>query len=390
MFGLGKVSVESLMDSLPPAQPLAPEPQSRSANIQEAIQSGERSFGIEELSDFFQYGDGWGYGVHNGEKFEGDTGFGGNSFLFIDYWGLRAKSSELFERVLYARGIIRRLVTNIVVTGLSLESTPAESMLGMKEGTLDDWTDLTEEGFELWANDPKLCDFEGRRTFGELQREAKREALVTGDILVVQRINKRLKVPQVQLIDGNLVQTPINYDPLTSTNRIEYGVELDQHDRHVAYWVTQEDGSSKRLAAYGPKSGRKMAWLYYGSDKRMTQVRGQPILSLILQSLKEMDRFRDSAQRKAVVNAMIALFVTKDGDGVGTRPVAAGATRRTAGTTPGKAARARHRSRLRASIQGLQLTDLHRVNRSKVSRTREPIRAIQTLKRGSFKGSHGR
>lgn len=290
---------------------------------------------ITATSDFYPQGDGWGYGSHNGEKFEGETGFGGNTFLFIDYWGLRAKSAELFERNLYARGIIRRLVTNIVVTGLSLESTPSELFMGMKEGALDDWSDLTEESFELWASDPKLCDHEGRRTFGEIQREAQREALITGDILVVQRMNKRLGVPQVQLIDGSLIQTPIQHVP-GDGRTIEYGVELDAARRHIAYWVMQDDGTSVRMPAFGARSGRRLAWLYYASDKRMGEVRGQPILSLILQSLKEIDRYRDSAQRKAVVNSMIALFVTKDGDGVGTRPIAAGATRRTNRVTAGE------------------------------------------------------
>ena len=322
MFGLGKGSSDKLMTALYESAPSLPVPKDVRT--------------VEQVADFYPTGDGWGYGYHNGEKFEGETGFGGNTELLIDYWGLRSKSAELFERVLYARGIIRRLVSNIVVTGLSLESTPAEPILGLEEGALDDWTDLTEEAFELWANDPKLCDFQGQRTFGELQQVATLEALVTGDVLVVERMNGRMKVPQVQLINGSLVQTPLNYNELTDGVRIDHGVELDQNGKHLAYWVTQDDGTSKRLPAYGSNTNRRMAWLYYGSDKRMDQVRGQPILSLILQSLKEIDRFRDSAQRKAVVNAMIALFVTKDGDGVGTRPVAAGATRRTKGVTNGE------------------------------------------------------
>jgi len=303
--------------------------------INASLDSGDVTITLSQAADFFQYNDGWGYGYHDGEKFPGQTGFGGNTFLAIDYWALRTKSSEVFERNLYARGIIRRLVTNIVVTGLALESTPSEGILGMSEGSLDDWTDMTEEQFELWANDPKLCDFEGKRTFAHLQEEAKREALVTGDILVVQRMSKRYRVPQIQLIDGRDVQTPAN-PPRDA--RIYYGVEVDKDDRPIAYWVTQEDGSSVRMPANGSRSGRRLAWLYFGSDKRMSQVRGQPILAQILQSLKEIDRFRDSTQRKAVINSMLALFVKKEGDGVGTRMVANSAVRKSAKATPGEGA----------------------------------------------------
>ena len=41
----------------------------------------------------------------HGEKFAG--GLGPIDVLFTDYWALRARSSELFQRNLYARGLIR-------------------------------------------------------------------------------------------------------------------------------------------------------------------------------------------------------------------------------------------------------------------------------------------
>jgi capsid protein len=56
----------------------------------------------------------------------------------------------------------------------------------------------------------------------------------------------------------------------------------------------------------------------------MDDVRGKPLLSLMLQSLKEIDRYRDSIQRKAVVLSMLAMFLTKDVPTVGSRPLTAG------------------------------------------------------------------
>jgi capsid protein len=47
-----------------------------------------------------------------------------------------------------------------------------------------------------------------------------------------------------------------------------------------------------------------------------------------LQSLKEIDRYRDSAQRKAVINSILALFIKKDADKMGTLPVTGGARRK--------------------------------------------------------------
>jgi hypothetical protein len=50
------------------------------------------------------------YSFDDGSKFAG--GFGVTELLLADYWTLRQRSSQLFEQNLYARGLIRRLVTN--------------------------------------------------------------------------------------------------------------------------------------------------------------------------------------------------------------------------------------------------------------------------------------
>ena len=48
----------------------------------------------------------------------------------IDYWTLRARSSQLFNENLYARGLLRRLITNEINTGLTPECCPDEEIIG--------------------------------------------------------------------------------------------------------------------------------------------------------------------------------------------------------------------------------------------------------------------
>lgn len=96
----------------------------------------------------------------------------------------------------------------------------------------------------------------------------------------------------------------------------------------MAYWVLQEDGTFRRLPAWGEKSGRRLAWLVYGSETREHETRGTPILGIVLQSLAELDRYRDSAARKAVINSYIAGFIQKDEERMGTRPLTGAAIRR--------------------------------------------------------------
>jgi len=249
-----------------------------------------------------------GIGYWTGEKYPG--GLGPAREWIVDYWTLRYRSAELFRTNLYARGLIRRLVQNEINTGLQLEARPEERILGLDEDALADWAETIENRFSLWAGDARLCDFAEQKTFGALQAQARLEALVSGDVLVVLRQDPRMGTPRVQLIDGAAVQTPLKSP--RGGNEIRHGVEIDAQGRHIAYHMVQKDGTSRRLPAVGEKSGRRLAWLVYGTDKRLEDVRGEPVLSLVVQSLKELDRFRDSVQRKAAIGAILAMFIKKE------------------------------------------------------------------------------
>lgn len=262
----------------------------------------------------------------DGSKFPG--GFGATELPIADYWALRARSWQLFETNHYARGLITRLVTNEINTGLHLEATPEEALLGFPQDGLADWSETVENRFKLWASNAAICDETERYTFGELQGIIRLESLVAGDVLVVLRQDQRTKLPRIQIVPGERVQSPMVGFKTSTGNRIEHGVELDSHGRQVAYWVRQDDLTLRRLPAFGEKSGRRLALLVYGTEKRFRDVRGKPLLALVLQSLRELDRYRDSALRKAVVNSFIAAFVKKTQDKPGTKPITGGAVRR--------------------------------------------------------------
>lgn len=273
-------------------------------------------------------------GWHHGEKFQG--GFGATEILVNDYWTLRARSVQMFKTNLYARGIIRRLVTNIITTGLSLEATPDAPITGQNEDALAEWSETVENRFHLWERSPALCDYLGQQAFGSLQKAAKMAALIAGDVLVVLLQDPATGLPQVRLVDGQRVQTPMGLagggsDPkLAPGHTIKHGVELDAGRRHVAYWITTLDEAtgqqkSERLPRVGTATGRRVAWLVYGCDKLLDEVRGEPLLSVVLQSIREIDRYRDAVQRKAALNAVLAMFVTKEQETGGTRAITGGA-----------------------------------------------------------------
>lgn len=293
------------------------------------IEQGIQSINVNDLNAYAGQASQSGFenSIYDGGKFFG--GFGTTQLQTVDYWTLRARSSQLFNENLYGRGIIRRLVTNEINTGLTPEVCPNESILGVDEGGLSDWSEVVETRFAIWGKNPKICDWKRQSTFGDIQRTVRREALVAGDILVVLRQSPITKLPMIQLINGELVQTPLSSDSkIRKGHEIKHGVELNGVGRVVAYWIRQEDRSYKRMPAFGEKSGRRISWLVFGTDKRLDDVRGQPLLSIVLQSIKEIDRYRDSTQRKATKNSIIAMSVEKTTDKMGTLPGQGGAVRK--------------------------------------------------------------
>lgn len=269
---------------------------------------------------------------HDGEKYAG--GLGPVPILFTDYWALRQRSAAFFKTNLYGRGIIRRLVTNVINTGLALEADPMVGLIPLTEDAAAEWSIDVEDKFLAWGSLANVCDWANTSTFGELERDAYREALVEGDVLVVEHHNTKTQLPSYELISGSLVTSPLDYSSLQNGNTIEYGVELNARREQVAYHVIQADFKHKRIPAKG-RNGRRLSWLYYATDKRHSEVRGEPMLSLVMQSVSEIDKYRDSVQRKATLNAMLAMFFyhSTEGKTPNSRPVSAGANRRVAGST---------------------------------------------------------
>jgi lambda family phage portal protein len=304
---------------------------SRKKKIDHRVSSGDIQFSAESYTSEINYGynqvqanlsapsrsTNW-----NGEKFEGGYGF--TEMLEMDYWTLRQRSEELFTKNIYARSILNRLCTSIVNVGIFPEVCPREAIIGVEEHSMDDWSGNVETLFDLWSKDPIQCDSTAQDTFSEIQRKAYLDALICGDVLVVLRYPSKTHNPQIELVKGSLITSPYARKS-RSGHEIVDGVELDKSGKHIAYWVKQEDGTHERLPCFGVRSGRKMAWLKYGLTRRIGNVRGEPMLSIILQSLKDLDRYRDAALRQAVVNSLVAMFIERSSDKPKSLPLTDGA-----------------------------------------------------------------
>lgn len=240
-------------------------------------------------------------GWEDGDRWAGS--FGTTFDTVVDYYTIRTRSDQLFRSNEYAAGLLDRVVTNEVHTGLTPESYPVAEVLGLSDDEAAEFSDSLETRFSLWASTPELCDYYGESTFGQLQAQRELEALIGGDCLVVIRQHPRYKLPTLQIIPADKINTPVSAD-IAAKHEIHYGIEIDARGRKVAAWSDNE-----RFAFRGRRSGRTTARMYYAGDKRVQDVRGMPLLGVVLQSLRDLSRYKDSATRQAVVNSLIAMWV---------------------------------------------------------------------------------
>lgn len=282
---------------------------------------------IENYSDFLKdltvkaLGDYYSGNFWNGDKFPGSLG-PVSEWVFVDYWKLRKRSMKLFRTNTYMKGVIRRLVTNEIHTGIVATPTPMGSVLfpgsdGMEQAQRAvEYSDKIANEFDLYCNSPAVFDWSKKDTFGAFQKLVRTESLISGDGIIISRIDKATNLPRWQWVNGDHIRTP-DTSNLIDGHYIKHGVEFDKWGKKVAFYVQSlVDGvyEYERIPVRGEKSGRLISWMVYGSEHFVDDVRGEPFLADAIYMLKDLDRTRDAEVRASLVNAMIPLFLEEAPD----------------------------------------------------------------------------
>jgi len=274
----------------------------------------------------------------NGEKTMGEMG--PIKTYRPDYIGLRLRSWQAYYESEIAKTLIDRMVMWVIGNGLKLQTQLNDVML-QSEGVKIDcqaFSKITEARWACFA-DCTNVDYAKKHTLGEIQQIAERNAYIGGDVLVVLRYDRKTGV-NVQLIDGQHVCSPVfgnEFYPqiLDNGNRILNGVETDDTGRHMAYWVRKAGvipnspvtNQFERIPATGTNGGLTQAYLYYGDEMRIDNIRGVPIISVILETLKVLERYKSATLTSAEERSKVVYTVEHDIASTGEFPLANQLTR---------------------------------------------------------------
>lgn len=221
------------------------------------------------------------------------------------YAVLRLRSWQAFYESEIAQMILNKLGLWVIGSGLKLQSQP-NSVLLESEGisiNKETFSKSLEARFNAFCSSTD-SDYAGMIDINEMESVAFKNATIGGDVLAIQRFENGRHT--VQLVDGEHLRSP-NYgnelfpEVLANGNRILDGVEFDPKGQHVAYYVVKSglnphdinNFETERIAAR-TKAGLVIAWLEYGLKLRIDNCRGVPLMSVMLEPLALIGRYKEA------------------------------------------------------------------------------------------------
>lgn len=215
---------------------------------------------------------------------------------------LRDRSRQAVRNDGYAKGIIDKLVTNIVGTGIKPLSQAQDA-------------DFRSAVQELWLCWTDHSDADGLLDWYGQQAQAVRAWLEGGEVFV--RIRSRfledgLPVPlQVQVLEPEMC--PHTYNGFgRNGNRIRAGIEFDRIGRRVAYWFhPSRPGDLNDWDAGDLRAVPAEAVIHIFDPLRPGQLRGVPHLTQALIRLMELDKFDDATLLRQQIANLFAGFIKR-------------------------------------------------------------------------------
>jgi lambda family phage portal protein len=234
---------------------------------------------------------------------------------------LRQRSRDLHMGAPIATSAIKTCRTNVVGCGLRLKSQIDAEFLGLTDEEADQWERTTEREFAMWCEE---CDAGRQMNFYEMQALVFLSALMSGDVFCLLPMISRPNTPyalKVNVIEADRVCNPIEIsDTGYNQQNVRGGVEVDRYGAPVAYYIAHKhpldnyQGKNEwdRVLAFGAKTGRRNV-LHIMEFERPGQRRGIPLLSPVIESLKQLARYTNAELMAAVVSGLLNVFIESNG-----------------------------------------------------------------------------
>jgi lambda family phage portal protein len=229
---------------------------------------------------------------------------------------LRERSRDAYYSQPLAAAAIKSTSTSVVGTGLRVTPSIEYEYLGIPREKAREFERIIQREWRFYAESTEI-DSGRQMDFYQMQHLALLSALMNGDAAALLPYIKDRKgtiyKTAVNLIESDRIDTPPNMG-----GKVVGGIELDEFGGPKKAYIASRHPSDVFVVGkpieykeidFFDDNGRPNILLIIQYRERIGQRRGQPLLSPIIEGLKQLTRYGDAELMNAVVSSMITTFI---------------------------------------------------------------------------------
>ncbi len=211
---------------------------------------------------------------------------------------VRARARDLERNSDLMNSIISPFVRNVVGRGLILQAGTPNNKLN----------DEIENLWRIWCK-KRNCDITGTQSLNQMLRMAVRRKKVDGGILFVKCYTKDGVLPfKLQLLEVDELDA-MQVKPKRHGNRVIGGIEYDQYNAPVGYWIRQYTTDGMSMA--DPVYLKADDVIFYFSKRRPSQLREMSDMSQTITRTRDANEYMTAVSVKQRIEACFGLAIKR-------------------------------------------------------------------------------
>lgn len=256
-----------------------------------------RSLFREELKGLKRHG----YDAGNGARLNKNWGALIESAEMTDRCSrdtIRGRARDLERNSDILNSIISAFIRNVVGSGFSLQAKTGNEKINTE----------IEKLFKEWSK-PKNCDVSAQQSFTQILRMAVRRKKIDGGILFKKCYTAGGLVPfKLQALEVDELAYTWG-QPRDPQNKVAGGIEYDQFNKPVGYWLTHYSVDGLELSEPEYYNAKDIIFIY--SKNRPSQVREISDLAPTLTRVRDTNEFITAVAIKERIAACLSVFIKK-------------------------------------------------------------------------------
>jgi phage portal protein, lambda family len=211
---------------------------------------------------------------------------------------VRARARDLERNSDMMNSVIGAYKRNVIGGGYTLQ---------VKTGD-DELNDTIEAAWKKWCK-KQNCDVTGTQSFTQMMRMCMKRKKIDGGILIVKRYTSdgflpfKLQTFEVDELDNSQMT------PKTQGNKVVGGIELNEYNKPVGYWIRQYPVDSLALTTPVYIEAKDVIFLY--TKHRPSQIREMSDMSPTITRIRDANEFMVAVSVKERIAACLSVFIKK-------------------------------------------------------------------------------